>query len=184
MTSKLEMTCQIHWADVPKSGVNKKLSATQKECQDLAGSLGVLAFQHVEADFKITRWRSSGLKLIADIRAEVVQNCVVSLETVSSSLDEQMEWHFLPVEKLRKDADTEIVLQIDPLGDDPADALVDGKVDLGTLVAEHLCLMIDPFVRASAVEFDDVFEDVKKSHALETAEISPFAVLDQLRKKS
>lgn len=184
MTSNFELTYPLHWTDVPNNGVRKKISASQVECEELAKTLGVVSLSQVNADFEITRWRRTGLKIIADIRVDVVQDCVVSLENISSRLQEQAEWFFLPQTRPKKDTDVEIVLQIDPLAGDPADPLVDGKVDLGQLLTEHLCLMIDPFKRSDSVDFETMYKDVQGKTATELSTASPFAVLKTIDKKS
>ncbi len=183
MTSKSELTHPVYWTDVSGSGTDKKISATTEECRKLADRLGVISFSRVDAHFKVTRWHRDGLKVVVDIHADVAQSCVVSLETVSSSLNEQAEWYFKPEARPRKNDDPDVVLQIDPLGEDPADPLIDGKVDLGQLLVEHLCLMIDPFARSANVAFDTVYEEVRKSSDQEASNVSPFAVLKQIGKK-
>jgi len=182
MTLEPELTYPVFWSDVPNNGVSKKITATTQECRKLAEMLDVVSLSHVEADFEITRWRRSGLKVAADIRADVVQNCVVNLETVSSSLNEQTEWFFKPEVGLKKNNEPETVLQIDPSGEDPADPLIDGRINLGDLLAEHLCLMIDPFMRSPLVEFDAIYENLRESPASGASNISPFAILKQIGK--
>ncbi len=184
MTPTSEMTCLIHWTDVPSKGVRKKIIATEKDCVELAKILDIVALCDVKADFEITRWRGGGLKVTADISADVEQNCVVSLEAISSCVQERAEWFFKPEAQSRKNSDSEVVLQIDPLGEDPADPLIDGRVDLWQLLIEHLCLMIDPFKRSDTVEFETVYKDVIKTSASGSSSISPFAILKTIGKKS
>jgi len=184
MNTKPELTYPLHWTDVPNSGINVKISATSEECGYLVKMLGVIALTQVEANFKITRWRRSGLKVVADINADVIQNCVVSLEKISSSLNEQAEWVFKPLARPGKEADKDVVLLIDPLGEDPADPLIDGRIDLGQLLSEHLCLMIDPFIRSENIDFDALYQNAQKITASETSNVSPFAVLKKIGKKS
>ncbi len=183
MTLETELTYPVNWTDVPKTGITKKISATKQECEVLAKKLGVVSFSRVDASFMITRWRGSGLKVATDIEADVVQACVVSLEKISTSLNEQAEWVFKPHSRPRKDDDKDLILTIDPLGEDPADPLIDGKVDLGVLLAEHLCLMIDPFIRSASVQFDTLYKDMQKSPMTEAADVSPFDKLKQLQNK-
>jgi len=183
MTTETELTYPLHWTDVPNNGMNIKISATSDECCFLAKTMGVVALPQVKAHFKVTRWRRSGLKVVADISVDVIQSCVVSLETIPSSLNEQFEWVFLPAIRPRKGADTDAVLLIDPLGEDPADPLIDGRIDLGQLLSEHLCLMIDPFIRSENIDFDDLYQNVQKLTEPETSNVSPFAVLKQIGKK-
>ncbi len=184
MAPTSEMTCLIHWTDVPSNGMRKKIIASEKECEELAKMLDVVALYRLKADFEIIRWRGAGLKVTADISADVEQSCVVSLETISSRVQEQDEWFFIPEVRPKKNIDSEVVLQIDPLGEDPADPLVDGRVDLWQLLIEHLCLMIDPFKRSATVEFETVYQDVMETSAPDSSSVSPFAILKTIGKKS
>ena len=154
------------------------------ECEEVAKILDVVALRQFQADFEVTRWRGAGLKVIANISAEVDQNCVISLEPVSSRVHEQVEWFFKPEERAKKNIDNEAILQIDPLGEDPADPLVEGRVDLWLLLVEHLCLVIDPFKRSESVEFETVFKEVMDSSESENSKVSPFSILKTMGKKS
>jgi len=183
MTLDNELIYPVNWTEVPKTGLTKKISATKQECEVLAKKLGVVSFSRIEAEFMITRWHRSGLKVISVTEADVVQNCVVSLEKISTSLNEQAEWVFKPQSRPRKNDDRDIILTIDPLGDDPADALIDGKIDLGVLLAEHLCLMIDPFIRSDSVEFDTLYKEMQDSAMSDNTNVSPFDKLKQLQNK-
>jgi len=182
MTVELVISQTIHCTDVPEGGLNKNISATPEECRKLAQMLGVIELSNLEASFVITRWHRKGLKIKAEISADVVQNCVVSLETISSSLKEDAQWCFKPEPRASKDTDKDIVVMVDPLGEDPADILLEGKVDLGELLAEHLCLMIDPFIRSPAVDFETFYSDAQTPELSEASNVSPFAILKQIGK--
>jgi len=182
MTAKPKSTYVVQWCDVPGSGLEKNLCASPQECRDLAEMTGVVSLSSVQADFKVTRWQRRGLKVAVVVRAEVVQNCVVSLETVSSCLTEPAEWYFKPEAAGQINTEKDAVLLIDPMGEDPADPLIDGRVDLGQLLVEQLCLMIDPFKRSATIEFNDLYKDAQKSYPPPGPDTSPFAVLKQFGK--
>lgn len=184
MTHDPELHRPIHSTDVPKGGVNQKILATEEECQLLALRLDVERIEGFKAHVKVTRWRRDGLKVMADIHADVVQNCVVSLEPIASHLEEQAVWHFKPEARFKSDdkqakADE---LLIDPMGEDPADPLVDGVIDLGEILIEHLCLMIDPFARSPEADFEEVYKDAGTKDKLAPDNVSPFAVLKEMVK--
>jgi len=182
MTAESKATYVVQWSDVPEGGLEKNLCASPQECRKLAEVTGVVSLSNVQADFKITRWQRRGLKVAAVVRAEVVQNCVVSLDTVSSCLAEPAEWCFKPEAAGQANVEKDAVLLIDPMGEDPADLLIDGRVDLERLLAEQLCLMIDPFKRSTTAEFDDLYKDVQESSPPPVPDTSPFAILKQIGK--
>ncbi len=183
MTSDIEMLRPLIWTDIPKAGLNKAILATPIERQKLAKLLDIEELIDFSAQLQISRWRGDGLKIKAEIRAEVVQNCVVSLIPVTSHLEEQTEWCFKPETRQKeKNKMSQEDMLIDPLSEDPADPLIDGKVDLGELVIEHLVLMIDPFVKSPTASFEQFYNDGQKTAAPEAEDVSPFAVLKHAAK--
>ncbi len=99
-------------------------------------------------------WRSTGsrrrcacdglggglIRLSAELDAEVMQACVVTLEPVASRVEEEFSLLYGGVEETREvvlDAEAEIV-----------EPLEDGVIDIGEAVAQQLSLALDPFPRA------------------------------------
>lgn len=181
MTEKSEISYPVHVTDIPRSGLVKKISGTPTECEALAQLLSVEDVVSVDAEFKIARWHKEGLRISAHIIVDVVQNCVVSLEPISSHLEEREEWKFKPETATRpgKNEKLQDLLLIDPFGEDPADILEAGQIDLFALLSEHLCLMIDPFVRSPSIEFDDVYNQAVDHGEPVEEKVSPFAILKQ-----
>ena len=171
----------MHVTDVPRGGLVKKIRGTSAECIALAEILSVEKVESVEAEFKIGRWHKEGLRISVHIVIDVVQTCVVSLEPISSHLDESEDWRFKPetVKRPGKNEKLQDLLLIDPFGEDPADILEEGQVDLFALLSEHLCLMIDPFVRSPLVDFDEVYPQVEGPKEAVEEKVSPFAILKQ-----
>ena len=106
-------------------------------------------------------WRLSGR-----VRASLAQTCGITLEPLPVEVDAPFAVSL--AEAVEEDSD-EIVITLD---DESPDLIEGGQVDLGQYAVEQLALRLDPFPRKPGAEF---------VQPPEPAEISPFAVLKQLR---
>ena len=107
----------------------------------------------------------------AHFEADVVQQCVVTLEPVRSHIarDVQRRFRIKAVPRKRK------MVPVELLSDDDEIELVDGSmIDLAAPLLEELSLGIDPYPRAPGVNFATPPED---KPPLE----NPFAVLEKLK---
>lgn len=126
---------------------------------DLA-SLDVFTVQMVLAPSD-AGWRLSGR-----VHASLAQICGITLEPLPVEVD--APFALTLAEAMDEDSD-EIVITMD---DESPDLIEDGQIDLGQYAVEQLALRLDPFPRKPGAEF---------VQPPEPAEISPFAVLKQLR---
>jgi hypothetical protein len=112
-----------------------------------------------------------GLRVKGRVKAEVEQECGVTLELLMNKIDEKFDISFLPdavePDLGDKDLDGEELLAL--LGDeDTPEPLVNGKIDLEALMIEFIALGIDPYPRKPGAEFKDPNAEVT---------ISPFDAL-------
>ncbi len=56
----------------------------------------VLSVEKLAADLKISRWKRDGIRVKGNVRAKIVQACVVTLDPVESEIDENFEHIFIP----------------------------------------------------------------------------------------
>ncbi len=175
--------------DIPPEGLDLTISATETERSAIAIEDGLENLAKLEASLHVSPWRGDGLAVTGELHARITQICVVTLEPFDSELVEPIDVKFAPVPasaepspRLAKDAPNrrrrpppEVpraqVVELD--GEDPPDPLIDGRVDLGALVAEFLALGLDPYPRKPGVEF----EATPVSGSAE----SPFAKLQALK---
>src|SRR5690606_3471778 len=106
-------------------------------------------------------WRLSGR-----VKASLAQICGITLEPLPVEIDAPFSISL--AEPVDEDSD-EIVITLDDESPDPIEG---GQVDLGQYAVEQLALRLDPFPRKPGAEF---------VQPPEPTEISPFAVLKQLR---
>ncbi|MGH6717861.1 MAG: YceD family protein [Alphaproteobacteria bacterium] len=126
------------------------LAATAEERALLARRFGLLALDRFEA--KVTL-RRSGRVVRADIAiaADVVQQCVVTLEPIGATVAEHLVVTFQPQSSR---AVVEVDVDVDVDDDDPPEPLVGHAAELGEPAAEALGLVLDPYPRKPDVAFE------------------------------
>lgn len=108
----------------------------------------------------------AGWRLSGRVRASLAQTCGITLEPLPLEID--APFVLTLAEAVEEDSD-DIVITMD---DESPDLIENGQIDLGQYAVEQLALRLDPFPRKPGAEF---------VQPPEPAEISPFAVLKQLR---
>ncbi|MDJ0932296.1 YceD family protein [Breoghania sp.] len=161
---------------VPPAGVDFDRTADEAERARLCEVCDLLEVLRMEAHFTIKPWRKTGFSVKGRVSAEVVQACVVSLEPVKQTVDEEVDVKFAPAREADKwremlDEDGEII--VDPEAEDPPDLFKGNAIEVGALAAEYFALGLDPYPRASGVAFEggEVEETVEEDREI------PFAGL-------
>ncbi len=157
-------------AEIPETGLHVDLTADSGTRDAVAAAVGVEAMPALEASFDLVRIGADGVRLAGRVQATVVQSCVVTLEPLESRVDEAVELVFLPEPGGPADA-----AGLQPIeGEEPPEALVDGKLDLGAIAVEFVFLGIDTYPRKPGAVFDAAPAGDPSSH--------PFAALAALKK--
>jgi uncharacterized metal-binding protein YceD (DUF177 family) len=147
------------------------LAATAEECRLLARRLGLDALNRLTAElFVLPQGGRGSARLSGYFEAEVVQSCVVTLEPLHRTVRQFIERTFAA-----EPANPRSHVLFVPEDEEPADPLIDNRIDMGEVVAEELALAVDPYPRKPGAELD--WRD--PSDAGDPAE-SPFAVLKRL----
>lgn len=141
--------------DVPEEGQTFALEADAETRATIANMAGIRDLPRLAATFDVTRQGSGGLRVAGRVSATAGQTCIVTLEPLVKSIEEDVDLLFMP--------------QIDPpvpLGDqEPArtsadvkwngpEPLIGGVVDLGALATEFLILGLDPYPRKPGAVFE------------------------------
>ena len=158
--------------EVHESGVHVDLVADPPTREAVAKFVGVLEVVHLEAHFDLLRVGSDDLRVAGNVRATVVQACVVTLDPVRNDIDEPISLIFAPPGST-PDANPATSMQSVDI-EDSLEELREGSVDLGAIATEFLLLGIDPYPRKPGVAFDSPAEGDPSAH--------PFAALAALKK--
>lgn len=158
---------------VDSEGTAMEIEATATEREDLAQRFGLVAIERLRASVELKWLRNrSRLRLQARLDTHVVQSCVVSLEPVEESIDQEVEIFFEPAPVGAPER--EVVLEVS----DDAEPLSGDSLDVGEIVAEELALALNPYPRKEGLEQGP-------SNAAgpgETGLPSPFEVLSRIKR--
>jgi uncharacterized metal-binding protein YceD (DUF177 family) len=169
-----EYSFPIDITQLPSKGRVYDLSANPDERARVAERLGVSELTKLDAKITLVPAAGGLITVNGTLQAQVVQQCVVSLEPVAATIDENFDLAFSRGAPERK-GEPELDLSAE---DDAPDALVGDELDLGELVVEQLALLIDPYPRAPGAVFKNPGPDGEDA---EKPAVSPFAVLAKLK---
>jgi uncharacterized metal-binding protein YceD (DUF177 family) len=161
----------VNVADPPAAPV--EISASAAERAQLAAAYDVVEVKALTASVGVATGPLGGLVVDGHVKADIVQECVVTLVPVEQHIDETFTVHFVrgPAPEIKPGA--EIV--IEPDQPDPPEYLDGPTIDVAALAEEYFALAIDPYPRAPGAELPAGVSD-------DAAENSPFAALADLVK--
>lgn len=160
---------------IPPRGMELTITATTAECAAVAKRLSLLELPALSATLTIDRIDGKTFRVRGQFTAQAVQQCSVTLEPVPVTVQEPVSGLFMP-EKLIAAYDGVIE---DPL-DEVVEPILDGVIDLGELVVQHLALALDPYPRHPDAA---IAAAAPKAAANDTPKNNPFAVLAGLVKE-
>ena len=158
--------------DLSEAGYEKSVSATAEELTRIAELEGVEAVTRFEARVSLKRLGQKRFSYEAELTADVVQSCVVTLEPVKSHISRSVSrvLHYMP--GLYEERGGMVSLSAaDEEGPEEIDSL---KFDLAGPLLEEFSLSIDPYPRVGGVEFRIPEAEPARSD-------NPFAILKALK---
>ncbi len=148
----LEFSRVVSVEGLDRAGLELEIEADPRECAALARRFDLDALEKLVALARLTPRADREVRLVVTFDADVVQSCVVTLEPVAIRLSERFEVVFAPsVEDVQED---EVVIDVE--AEDPPELLVEGRIDVGEMVAQHLAMAIEPYPRAPSAETGDL----------------------------
>lgn len=162
----------------------EEIAPTEAERRALAERFELEAIGAFTATVRLRRVHGGRMiRVDGHLEADVVQTCVVTLESVPAHVSEDFGAIFAPPE-LVPDED-EVEFDMVSIEEDQPEPMPNGRIDIGELAAQHLSLALDPYPRAPGVEYDPVAEHEEGGDA-GTAEDgprkpNPFAALAKLK---
>ncbi|MEM6464326.1 MAG: DUF177 domain-containing protein [Pseudomonadota bacterium] len=176
---KEKFSFRVNVRNLLSNPVRVVLDADEAERRALAERLGVDKVHKVVADLALTTWKRDGVRIKGEIKADVEQACVISLEPVKTCIDEEFEALFVPEKsKLNRGAtDDNGELIIDADGPDMPETFSGDEIDVGAVCEEFVVLALDPYPRKDGATLDlpvDTSDEASESP-------SPFAGLENWR---
>lgn len=177
-----------HWVDVrDTSDFPKTLEIAPDDAARarLVTRLNILALDDCQVRVKLSTSAGHMIHVEGEIEAQLRQNCVVTMEPVNSQLQESFEaWYADPEQvvslaKARHDLKIKKGYGEMPVLDekDDPEEVVDGRIDLGELVAQYLSLFIDPYPHAQGAELPEDNSLHKVAYEDNPITKNPFAAL-------
>jgi hypothetical protein len=172
MTENPPLQREVDLGRLSDAGIEVVLTPTEDERAALAQWAEVCSIEAFKATIELKRTTLSRFHYDARIEADLTQNCVVTLEPVTSHLDRTFsrELHLTQVTRHG------LVEQMTPgAGDDDVPEEIDSpRYDVAGPVLEEFSLAIDPYPRAPGAAFESAPEG-------EAEPDNPFAVLKRLK---
>lgn len=171
----IEFSRPVEVESVGPEGFELEISADEEERRRVSERLEVLALEHLTARL-VVKPAASGvaIRVQGNVRARVVQRCIVSLERVVSDIEEPMTVDFGPTAA----AADEIEFDIDDV--DPPEPLDGDRIDVGELVVQHVAVALDPYPRKTGAALPEWRDPIEKM--VDSGVKNPFSVLASLKK--
>jgi uncharacterized metal-binding protein YceD (DUF177 family) len=167
-----EMLTEQEWShffdvdDIEDRGTVLTIEASEEELNDMARRLNVPSIQSASAELTVKRVQGGqAVHVTGEFKTKVTLQCVVTLEEFEEEFSDSIEGWFADKEKtvsfvaakrerdvVKKQAEVEIIDE----KDDP-EPILNGVIDLGELVTQHISLAIPSYPRkdGAAYEFGD-----------------------------
>lgn len=155
-----------------RDGARIDLVADDAECAAIAGRLGLVSLDRLEAHAVLAR-KDGEVRATGRVKARLAQCCIASGEPVPARVDEPFELLFLPAPTGKPDEEVELGAgELDVVFHDGA------GIELGAAIADTLALGLDPYPRGPNAD-----AALKAAGVLSEEQAGPFAALAKLKGK-
>lgn len=176
--------------DLGESGIRVQIAPNAQQKTDLARRLDVAAVEDIAADMTVSPSKGGIIHVTGRFTAKIEQTCVVTLEPLHNVIEEEIDGWFsdqdqmVSFAKVKKDqqvrkAHAEVELLDE--SEDP-EQVINGRIDLGELVTQHLSLSIDPYPHKEGAVHKYTDEN-KKADKTSPVRRNPFEVLKDWKEK-
>ncbi|MFQ6552406.1 YceD family protein [Aestuariibius insulae] len=145
----------------------------------IAEKLGLSALKKLTFDGQLTPVAGSDWQLSGDLGATIVQPCGISLDPVTTRIDESIERTFT---RHMPDLPDAANAEIEMPEDDTLEPLSD-RIDVFAIILEALALAIPPFPRKEGAETGQAAFTEPGKQAMRDEDARPFAGLSDLREQ-
>jgi uncharacterized metal-binding protein YceD (DUF177 family) len=138
-------------ADI-EDGEEGLITATPSECRAIAKMLDLVSLERLALTYRLRSEGGGRIGLTGTLAARMMQICVVSLEPVQAHLEVPVEWEFWPPASIAA-LDGGVEDKDHALREWP-EPIVDGKIDLGTVIYETLATALEPYPRREGAQLE------------------------------
>lgn len=181
MEQKLPINWHINLPPNDKQPKTFSLEVEQNQYSKIAEWLNIVAINKLSAKVTIQRINTKKATITGNIKTNLVQSCIISLEDVHEKLDIIFERHLTDEITLPNSVNEEDWENLDD-----EQELWDGKnINLGEVVLEEILINKNPYPRKKGISFDES-KSVETTYNIKEDEVksdNPFAVLKDLKLK-
>lgn len=174
------LSFNVNVSQLPRKGRHVRVEPGPAELSRLPVEHGLVSVDSFCADLLVAPWKRDGVRVTGTVHADIVQSCVVSLESLPGRVSQSIDTVFVPeksrIGRVTEDAGGELIL--DPEGDDVPETFTGVSIDVGALAEEFFELALDLYPRKPGAAIETT-----ESHGQDTAP-SPFQKLAQLKRNS
>ena len=153
------------------------IAPTAEERAAIAERLDILGVRKLTFKGKIAPEGASDWALVAELGATVSQSCVVTLEPVTTRIDEPVTRRYLSeMPEVEDGAETE-------MPEDETAELAPTEIDLAVVMEEALALALPPWPRKEGIEAVEMSVTEPGATPLTDADVKPFAALKSLKER-
>lgn len=164
---------------------------SERERIDIARRLGLVSVEKAQASVTLQRAGGGMIHAMGLIRADVTQNCVVTMTPLPVHIEDEFEGWFgnkeqtvsfakARNEREAKKAYTEFEVLEESVDPEP---IVGGKVDIGELATQYLSLALDPYPQIEGAVHEYAPPEPKAGEDGAKLRKSPFEALKDWKEK-
>ncbi|WP_113154898.1 DUF177 domain-containing protein [Nitratireductor sp. OM-1] len=164
-TRKSPVSFEVNVHRLPRKGMPVEINADENQRRALAAEHDLVSVERYVAAMTVRPWKADGVRIIGKVEADITQSCVVTLEPVTTHIEEEVSATLVPEGSrlARNDIDGgEFVL--DAEGPDMPEPFQGSIIDVGALAEEFFALGIDPYPRkpGAVIDAPDAGDDAPK----------------------
>jgi hypothetical protein len=145
-------------ARLPQNGMPVVIVADELQRGELAREHDLVSVEGWRADLLVAPWRRNGVRVSGRVEADITQECVVTLDPISTHIAEEVSALYFPEDsKLgRFGFHDSGEVHLDAEGPDSPETFCGDSIDVGALAEEFFGLAIDPYPRKEGADIDDI----------------------------
>lgn len=172
---------------INKSVLVMDLKTSDRECETLAQRFSIRKIDSVMAKCsmkKLPQKEQGDYLLSVKMKAEVIQQCVMTLDDINESIDEEFNIIF-QIASADSGEKHSAVIDFD-VDDEDLEIIKDTEIDLGEYISEYLSLSLNPYPRQNQVQGNELGYKIlgEDDTSGDREKKNPFNVLKSLKHKT
>jgi uncharacterized metal-binding protein YceD (DUF177 family) len=173
-----EFSRPISIVKISSTAATYRIVANEAERAALVRRFGLVSLDRLEAEVRLQRV-AGDFRLEAELAADLVQSCIVTLEPVPAAIAESFTLCYRP----GIDEDEADRLALENPEDEIIEPLMGESIDIGEAVAQQLSVAMDPYPRVSGAQSASAEIEIGEAPDAPVARRNPFDVLAALKRQ-